>query len=146
MSDRVVVMNQGAIEQTGTPSDVYEAPANRFVLDFVGFSNFLRADSVDDAGKRPPDCGHRMPAGFARDRGQGVDARGELAIRPERIRIASGGSAPTTSIALAGRIRDMAFEGALLDVRRLRSPTGNGSSCANRMPGAPRGDITSTNR
>jgi len=42
MADRVVVMNKCVIEQVGAPSEVYERPANRFVLGFVGTSNFLR--------------------------------------------------------------------------------------------------------
>jgi ABC-type Fe3+/spermidine/putrescine transport system ATPase subunit len=41
MSDRVAVMRQGAIEQVGAPAELYEAPANRFVADFLGESNFL---------------------------------------------------------------------------------------------------------
>ena len=41
LSDRVAVMHDGCIEQIGTPSDLYERPATRFVADFVGESNFL---------------------------------------------------------------------------------------------------------
>jgi ABC-type Fe3+/spermidine/putrescine transport system ATPase subunit len=41
MSDRVAVMQRGRIEQVGTPSELYEAPATRFVADFLGESNFL---------------------------------------------------------------------------------------------------------
>ena len=116
MSDRVVVMNQGAIEQTGTPSDIYEAPVNRFVLDFVGFSNFLRVESIDDAGpvQRCRVAGAECRLGSLAIKGKAVDAAGELAIRPERIRIASGDSRADEVNTLGGQIRDMAFEGALL--------------------------------
>ena len=41
MADRIVVMNEGRIEQVGTPSEIYEAPRTRFVADFIGMSNFL---------------------------------------------------------------------------------------------------------
>jgi putative spermidine/putrescine transport system ATP-binding protein len=44
MSDRVAVFNQGRVEQVGTPFDLYERPASRFVADFVGISNFLDRD------------------------------------------------------------------------------------------------------
>ncbi len=43
LSDQVVVMNQGRIEQTGTPSEVYRRPASRFVADFIGRANFVTA-------------------------------------------------------------------------------------------------------
>lgn len=47
MSDRVVVMNQGAIQQLGTPSEIYRQPANRFVADFVGVANFIEVQRQD---------------------------------------------------------------------------------------------------
>ena len=47
MSDRIVVMNEGRIEQVGTPSELYEGPANRFVADFIGESNFLEGEVFD---------------------------------------------------------------------------------------------------
>jgi len=43
MADRIVVMNQGVIEQVGTPTEVYRRPASAFVADFVGTTNFLPA-------------------------------------------------------------------------------------------------------
>lgn len=50
MSDLVVVMNAGAIEQAGTPEDIYYRPANRFVADFVGTANILAAKVVGRDG------------------------------------------------------------------------------------------------
>jgi ABC-type Fe3+/spermidine/putrescine transport system ATPase subunit len=84
------------------------------VLDFVGFSNFLRVDSVDEAGKRCRIAGTECRLGSLAIAGKAVDARGELAIRPERIRIASGDSRADDVNRVGGQIRDMAFEGALL--------------------------------
>ncbi|MEO7760699.1 MAG: TOBE domain-containing protein, partial [Casimicrobiaceae bacterium] len=46
MSDRIVVMNQGSIEQIGTPSDVYERPETPFVADFLGKVNVLKATAL----------------------------------------------------------------------------------------------------
>ena len=46
MSDIIVVMNEGRIEQMGSPSDVYQHPANEFVAGFVGISNFLEGEVV----------------------------------------------------------------------------------------------------
>ena len=50
MSDRVVVMNGGRIEQCGTPHEVFAAPTNRWVAQFVGFENFLAAEAVEVSG------------------------------------------------------------------------------------------------
>jgi len=50
MSDRVAVMQGGRIEQVGSPSELYDAPASRFVADFIGESNFLDGVTVADEG------------------------------------------------------------------------------------------------
>jgi len=52
LSDRVVIMHEGRIQQIGTPSEIYAHPANRFVADFIGKANFLRARIV---ALEPPD-------------------------------------------------------------------------------------------
>lgn len=52
MSDRIAVMNAGRIEQTGTPSDIYERPASRFVAEFIGRMNFF-PDGGDNVAIRP---------------------------------------------------------------------------------------------
>jgi sulfate transport system ATP-binding protein len=51
VSDRVVVMNEGRIEQVGTPAAVYDHPANAFVFQFLGCSNILRAEFSDGAAR-----------------------------------------------------------------------------------------------
>ena len=48
MSDRVVVMNNGVIEQIGTPEDIYNEPVNAFVADFIGEANILNGTMIDD--------------------------------------------------------------------------------------------------
>ena len=48
MSDTIVVMNQGYIQQIGTPEDIYNEPENAFVADFIGESNILPAIMVED--------------------------------------------------------------------------------------------------
>ena len=73
MSDRIVVMNHGKVEQTGTPESVYRAPASRFVASFLGQSNLLpgRVASIDDgialvAIDRGPELAVAAPAGSGR--------------------------------------------------------------------------------
>ncbi|MFO7611668.1 MAG: ABC transporter ATP-binding protein, partial [Clostridia bacterium] len=48
MSDTIVVMNKGVIQQIGTPQDIYNEPVNRFVADFIGESNIIEASMVED--------------------------------------------------------------------------------------------------
>jgi spermidine/putrescine transport system ATP-binding protein len=60
MSDRVAVMDQGKVVQTGTPQDIYDTPATRFVADFIGNCNFVRPQAMglaggQDIGFRPED-------------------------------------------------------------------------------------------
>jgi putative spermidine/putrescine transport system ATP-binding protein len=68
MSDRIAVMNAGRIEQVGTPSEIYERPATRFVAEFIGRMNFF-ADGARTLAIRPERArlGTQAPAdGFAR--------------------------------------------------------------------------------
>ena len=46
MADRIAVMNEGRIEQIGTPEEIYRRPSSRFVADFIGESNFLEVERV----------------------------------------------------------------------------------------------------
>jgi spermidine/putrescine transport system ATP-binding protein len=86
MSDRLVVMNAGRIEQLGSPRELYEHPATRFVANFIGTSNILtgrlerRGDAWALAGLGPDQRVLVAEAGDARE-GQEV----ELAVRPEKI-------------------------------------------------------------
>ncbi len=81
MATRLAVMNAGRIVQTGTPHDLYERPASRFVADFIGVANILE-----------------------------LTAGRWLALRPEKIRLAAERPGDTTH-AVAGRIVDIAYEG-----------------------------------
>ncbi|TIV71152.1 MAG: ABC transporter ATP-binding protein, partial [Mesorhizobium sp.] len=53
MSDRIVVMNEGNVEQIGTPEEVYENPRTRFVASFIGESNFLDAHLAGESDHEP---------------------------------------------------------------------------------------------
>jgi spermidine/putrescine transport system ATP-binding protein len=86
MSDRLVVMNAGRIEQLGNPRELYEHPATRFVANFIGTSNVLtgrlerRGDAWALSGLGPDQRVLVAEAGQARE-GQDI----ELAVRPEKI-------------------------------------------------------------
>ncbi|WP_029030275.1 ABC transporter ATP-binding protein [Salinarimonas rosea] len=80
MGDRLVVMNQGRVQQIGEPKELYRSPANRFVGSFIGQANALQGRMVD--GFFHTDCGLR----FACERA--VPGADLLMIRPEAIDIA----------------------------------------------------------
>ena len=83
MADRIVVMNQGAIEQVGTPEQVYRTPATPFVADFVGAMNFL------DGTFTAPDCVSvgRVSLSCPAQDGLASGSKVRLCIRPEDVRV-----------------------------------------------------------
>ena len=83
MADRIVVMNQGTIEQIGTPEQVYRTPASAFVADFVGAMNFL--DGTFTAPDRVT-VGRVALACPAQD-GLASGSKVRLCIRPEDVRV-----------------------------------------------------------
>ncbi len=93
MSDRVAVMDRGKVYQIGTPEEIYEQPANRFVADFIGETNFLEG-TVTDLG--PPVLLRltdqiQVVAAWAED-GLTVGDPAVLSIRPEKIQLGRSGS------------------------------------------------------
>ena len=82
VSDRILVMNQGTIEQAGVPSEVYEHPVNRFVAQFLGAANLIDGERVK--------TGVKTALGTLRVRHTPAWEKGTLAIRPERVRVAKG--------------------------------------------------------
>jgi putative spermidine/putrescine transport system ATP-binding protein len=88
IADRIVVMNNGSIEQVGSPIDVYETPATRFVAQFIGTCNILPARRVADAEiEVGPVC---LPLRPSASWSEGV-----VAVRPESLRIVEPGGAGT---------------------------------------------------
>ncbi len=84
MSDRIAVMSEGRVQQVGTARDIYEAPVNRFVADFIGETNLLQVDveAVHD-GRATVTLpgGHRITCPSATT----ATGRHHLSIRPERL-------------------------------------------------------------
>jgi iron(III) transport system ATP-binding protein len=83
MADRIVVMNQGAIEQTGTPQEIYRRPATAFVADFVGSMNFLAGTLAAPDRVQIGALGFDCPA----QDGLPVGSKVSLCIRPEDVRV-----------------------------------------------------------
>ncbi|MFR8003658.1 MAG: spermidine/putrescine ABC transporter ATP-binding protein [Hydrogeniiclostridium sp.] len=106
MSDTVVVMDNGEIQQIGTPEDIYNEPANAFVADFIGESNILDGVMLEDylcsfAGKKFR-C---VDAGFQKN--ENVD----VVIRPEDIDVAEADSTHLT-----GTVTNVTFKGVHFEI------------------------------
>ena len=116
MSDRVVVMNQGHIEQVGPPQEVYEEPCNLFVARFVGEINILPAKitEVKSPGFYEAEIeGIRFPLRTARH--FSVDESVHVLLRPEDVRLldpADVGNMPH----LSGKIVDTVYKGATVNI------------------------------
>ena len=106
MSDTVVVMDGGKIQQIGTPEDIYNEPKNAFVADFIGESNILdgimRADGVVEIFNRRFAC---LDSGFEKD--EPVD----VVIRPEDVDIV-----PENEGQLKGTVTNVTFKGMQYDI------------------------------
>lgn len=82
LSDTIVVMSEGKIQQIGTPMDIYNEPVNSFVADFIGESNILNGTMIQD--KEVSFAGIQIPCV---DKGFGINAPVDVVIRPEDIYI-----------------------------------------------------------
>ena len=80
LSDTVVVMNEGRIQQIGTPTDIYNEPVNSFVADFIGESNILNGTMIRD--RRVSFIGHEFDCV---DEGFGETVPVDVVVRPEDI-------------------------------------------------------------
>ena len=117
MSDRVVVMNQGRIEQIGTPQEIYEEPANLYVARFVGEINILpaRIMSVPGEGIYIADIsGRRFTLRTSRSFAAGD--RVNVLLRPEDIRVYAHDDERPEGPYLTGRIEETVYKGATVDI------------------------------
>lgn len=87
LSDRLAVMHQGRVLQVGTPQEIYERPATRFVADFIGESNFFEGRVVHTAGTRAVVQIGPLQTNVFTDSPLQVNQRVTLALRPERIQL-----------------------------------------------------------
>ena len=110
MSDRLAVMQDGQILQVGTPKEIYNHPARRFVADFIGDINIVEADLTEaegTAGKVTLPGGARVAARLPG--ASMAPGRVSIAVRPEDLRLASVGDPAAT---LTGRVENVVYFGA----------------------------------
>ncbi|MBN8996364.1 MAG: ABC transporter ATP-binding protein [Rhizobiales bacterium] len=113
MSDRIVVMNEGRVEQIGAPFEVYNFPRTRFVASFVGTLNILRGKVVDGASGRITIDDQQVIAGRSMGNLQNGEVR-SVALRPESVTLNGAGEKRN---AMQGIIEEVSFLGAVVRMR-----------------------------
>jgi len=116
MSDRICIMRDGHIVQSGSPRELYDEPMNRYVADFVGKTNFFSGEVVEISGSSVTvkfNSGQvltgKQPKGAS---GLANGSKASIAVRPEMISIKSVEQANTdSSIAIKGRVMNRIFLG-----------------------------------
>jgi spermidine/putrescine ABC transporter ATP-binding subunit len=126
MADEIVVMAEGRIVQAGTPTALYERPANRFVAEFIGEAN-VEAGTVEAAagpGTFRVNVGG-LPVVATGAAAWAPGAAVAVAVRPERIRLSAGPAtgAASAANATAGQVEECVFRGASRRYR-VRLPHG----------------------
>jgi len=110
LSDRVVVMSKGVMEQVGTPFEIYNYPKNQFVASFVGTLNQLRCRVEHPAHGQVSYDGQLISTGapIAEPKGASVS----LMLRPEELRLGEAGGENQ----LTGKVEQVSFQGATIRV------------------------------
>jgi spermidine/putrescine ABC transporter ATP-binding subunit len=133
MSDRIAVMNQGRIEQVGSPIDLYDRPNSRFVAGFIGESNFLEGTALDGgAGVNAVRVGDDIISAVGRnDVTSGMAV--VLAVRPEKLSFADNrtSESPASLNRLSATVREGMFIG---EVRRYVLETAPGLRLTLKQP------------
>lgn len=111
MADTIAVMNEGKIEQMGSPADLYDNPRTSFVANFLGQSNLIKGSIVDASGdnKVVDIFGTKIALPAARNHAH--DSSVLLGIRPEKIRIQPAGTSMSGNILIGGVISDASYIG-----------------------------------
>ncbi len=105
MSDKVVVFNEGEIQQIGTPMDIYNEPENRFVADFIGDSNIIEGTMIKDYLVKFDDREFECV-----DHGFDEDMDVDIVIRPEDIKIVAAGEGMITGLVESSLFKGVHYE------------------------------------
>lgn len=124
LSDKIMVMKSGVVQQIGSPLDIYTKPANRFVFNFIGLSNFL--DVEGESGVYTITGGSSLEAGLMPPETLVHEKKFSLASRPSEIDFVDEGG-------IAGKITRKSFLGEIIDYQvqvgsqNIRIQKGRGS-------------------
>jgi putative spermidine/putrescine transport system ATP-binding protein len=112
LSDRVVVMSEGRMEQVGTPFEIYNFPSTAFVASFVGTLNVLPGVVVDASRGELTIAGQPIRLGHAFEGSAGREIR--VALRPEMVQLGAGENGANR---LTGKVGDVSFLGSIVRIR-----------------------------
>lgn len=116
MSDRVVVMQEGYIEQMGTPRQVYENPQNLAVAKFIGEANIFDSEIVSIDGKQIAVDIQGKPRIVKSSRSFSVGQKVHLLVRPEDLRVWNEEEAGDTSDMFPGKVEEVIYKGTTVDL------------------------------
>ena len=111
MADTIAVMNEGRIEQMGTPEDLYENPRTVFVANFLGQSNLIKGQIVGSDGENNVVEVHGQKISVAKNRSHNDDNSVLIGIRPEKIDIDYENEPADGNVLRGGKVVDVAFIG-----------------------------------
>ncbi|MBE5929030.1 MAG: ABC transporter ATP-binding protein [Lachnospiraceae bacterium] len=106
MSDRIIVMNHGIIQQIGTPEDIYNEPQNAFVADFIGESNMIDGVMVEDRLVTINGTAFKCE-----DTGFGPNEPVDVVIRPEDVELSENGDGVTKGV-----VKSIIFKGVHYEI------------------------------
>lgn len=115
MSNRIAVMDHGQIHQLGTPTEIYERPASRFVADFIGETNLVEVTGAGHSAGHPAvkmSTGELVLLGQTDSLSTAADRKLLLAVRPQRVTVtATDTAAEPDHIAISGQMTELLFLG-----------------------------------
>lgn len=111
MADTIAVMNEGRIEQMGSPAELYESPRTAFVANFLGQSNLIRGEVVSSDGDQSVVEVHGQKVAVLKTRNRAAGKSILVGIRPEKIRITLPGDPCSGNVLTGGVVSDVSFVG-----------------------------------
>lgn len=116
MSDKIIVMSAGKVEQIGAPEEVYNSPASEFVANFLGASNILHADVIGKDAKtvalNAPHFG-KIPVPIANAARIGDASTCKLMIRAEKLHLTAGDTQDAGTVTAQGVVEAVDYQGQI---------------------------------
>ncbi len=111
MADTIAVMNEGRIEQMGSPAELYESPETAFVANFLGQSNLIRGEVVSSDSDQSVVEVHGQKVAVLKSRNRATGKSILVGIRPEKIRISLPDDPRNGNVLTGGIVSDVSFVG-----------------------------------
>lgn len=111
MADTIAVMNEGRIEQMGSPAELYESPRTAFVANFLGQSNLIRGEVTSSDADQSIVEVHGQKVAILKTRNRAAGKSILVGIRPEKIRISLPSDPCTGNVLTGGIVSDVSFVG-----------------------------------